>query len=77
VPHGTITAATGIGASVSIVVAGAIVVGAGYNAAFMSLGAIVGARFAPHLIAMQETAPAFGESDKYHSFARWSTWPPG
>ncbi len=46
----------GIGASVSNVVVGSIVVAAGYNAAFMSLGAIAGAGFALHLIAMPETA---------------------
>ncbi len=53
---GAITAATGIGAAVSNLVAGAIVVAAGYNAAFMSLGAIAGAALALYFIAMPETA---------------------
>jgi predicted MFS family arabinose efflux permease len=53
---GAVTAATGIGASVSNVVAGAIVVSAGYNAAFMSLGAIAGVGLVLYFIAMPETA---------------------
>ncbi|HTQ16196.1 MFS transporter [Mycobacterium sp.] len=53
---GAITAATGIGAAVSNLVAGSIVVAAGYNAAFMSLGAIAGAGLALYLFAMPETA---------------------
>ena len=74
---GAITAATGIGASVSNFVAGSIVVAAGYNIAFMSLGAIAGAGFALYLIAMPETRPDLGERDQYHSFARRSTPPSG
>jgi sugar phosphate permease len=52
-----VTAATGIGASVSNLVAGWIVVTAGYNAAFAFLGALAGAGFFLYLIAMPETAP--------------------
>jgi len=52
---GAITTAWGVGASLSNFVAGAIVVAAGYDAAFMSLGAIAGAGFALYLIAMPET----------------------
>lgn len=55
---GAVTAATGIGAAVSNLVAGSIVVEAGYHAAFASLGAIAAAGFAVYLIAMPETAPA-------------------
>ena len=55
---GAVTAATGLGASVSNFVAGAIVVAAGYNAAFAFLGAMAGAGFVLYLIAMPETAPA-------------------
>lgn len=51
------TAATGIGASVSNLVAGAIVVAAGYNAAFAFLGALAAAGFVLYLVAMPETAP--------------------
>jgi MFS family permease len=54
---GAITAATGIGASVSNYVAGAIVVAAGYNTAFLALGALAGAGFVLYLLAMPETAP--------------------
>ena len=54
---GAVTAATGIGASVSNLVAGSIVVAAGYNAAFAVLGALAGAGFVAYLIAMPETAP--------------------
>jgi hypothetical protein len=42
----------------------------------MSPGAIAAAGFAL-LVAMPESGPDFGESDQYHSFARWSTQPPG
>lgn len=55
---GAITAATGIGAAVSNLVAGSIVVAAGYNTAFASLGALAAAGFLLYLIAMPETAPA-------------------
>lgn len=54
---GAVTAATGIGASVSNLVAGSIVVAAGYNAAFASLGALAAAGFILYLFAMPETAP--------------------
>lgn len=53
---GAVTAATGIGAAVSNLVAGSIVVAAGYNAAFAFLGALAGAGFVLYLIAMPETA---------------------
>jgi MFS family permease len=52
---GAITAAWGVGASLSNFVAGGIVVAAGYGVAFMSLGAIAGAGFVLYLIAMPET----------------------
>jgi MFS family permease len=54
---GAITAATGTGAAVSNLVAGSIVVAAGYNAAFLFLGALAAAGFMLYLIAMPETAP--------------------
>ncbi|WP_156685972.1 MFS transporter [Mycobacterium sp. Marseille-P9652] len=53
---GAVTAATGIGAAVSNLVAGRIVVAAGYNAAFASLGAIAAAGLLLYLFAMPETA---------------------
>jgi MFS family permease len=54
---GAVTAATGIGASISNLVAGSIVVAAGYNVAFASLGAIAAGGFLLYLFAMPETAP--------------------
>jgi MFS family permease len=52
---GAVSAALGLGASVSNYVAGAIVVAAGYNVAFLTLGAVAGAGFALYLLAMPET----------------------
>jgi MFS family permease len=54
---GAITTASGTGAALSNFAAGWIVVVAGYNAAFMSLGALAGVGFILYLIAMPETAP--------------------
>jgi hypothetical protein len=54
---GAITAATGLGASVSNYVAGAIVVAANYNATFLALGAVAAAGFVLYLLAMPQTAP--------------------
>ncbi|QUR69860.1 MFS transporter [Mycobacterium spongiae] len=54
---GAVTTATGIGAALSNLVSGWVVVEAGYNVAFMSLGALAGAGFLLYLIAMPETAP--------------------
>ncbi|SPM35869.1 Predicted arabinose efflux permease, MFS family [Mycobacterium rhizamassiliense] len=54
---GAITAATGVGAAVSNYVAGAIVVAAGYDTAFLALGGLAGAGFMLYLLAMPETAP--------------------
>lgn len=53
---GAVTATWGVGAALSNVVAGSIVLAAGYNAAFMSLGAIAGVGLAVYLVAMPETA---------------------
>lgn len=55
---GAVTAATGVGAAVSNLVAGSIVVAAGYNVAFAFLGALAGAGFVLYLVAMPETAAA-------------------
>ncbi len=52
---GAIITAWGLGASLSNLVAGWIVVAFGYHAAFMSLGTIAGAGFVFYLIAMPET----------------------
>jgi MFS family permease len=57
---GAITAAWGVGASLSSFVTGWIVVAAGYGAAFISLGAIAGAGFALYLLAMPETVATAG-----------------
>jgi sugar phosphate permease len=45
------------GAALSNILAGWIVVAAGYHAAFMSLGAVAGVGLALYLIAMPETGP--------------------
>jgi MFS family permease len=55
VSQGAITTALGIGAALSTTVAGAIVVKAGYSAAFLTLAAIAGAGLALFWIAMPET----------------------
>lgn len=57
---GAITTAWGVGAALSNLVAGRIVVAAGYDVAFMALGAIAGAGFALYLVAMPETAATAG-----------------
>ncbi|OBI82316.1 MFS transporter [Mycobacterium sp. 1245805.9] len=54
---GAVTAATGVGAAVSNLVAGSIVVAAGYDAAFAFLGALAAAGLVLYLVAMPETAP--------------------
>jgi MFS family permease len=54
---GAVTAAWGVGAALSNILAGWIVVVAGYHAAFSSLGAIAGAGLALYLAAMPETGP--------------------
>lgn len=63
---GAVTAAWGVGASLSNVASGAIVVAAGYNAAFLSLGALAAAGFALYLIAMPETGPGARTGDRPH-----------
>jgi MFS family permease len=54
---GAVTAAWGVGAALSNILAGWIVVVAGYHAAFSSLGAIAGVGLALYLAAMPETGP--------------------
>ncbi len=56
VSQGAISTAQGIGAALSTVVAGLIVVHAGYGASFITLGAIALAGFLLYLLAMPETA---------------------
>jgi MFS family permease len=53
--QGAISTAQGIGASLSAAVAGAIVVAAGYGAAFWALAAVAAAGFALYALAMPET----------------------
>jgi MFS family permease len=60
---GAVTAVWGVGAALSNVVAGAIVVAAGYDAAFLSLGAVAAAGFMLYLVAMPETGPAATRDD--------------
>jgi hypothetical protein len=55
---GAIVTAWGLGASLSNVVAGWIVVVFGYHAAFISLGVIAAVGFALYLLAVPETRPA-------------------
>ncbi len=54
---GAVTTAWGVGAALSNIVAGWIVVVAGYHAAFISLGALAGAGLTLYLVAMPETGP--------------------
>jgi MFS family permease len=54
---GATTAAWGVGAALSNIVAGWIVVLSSYDVAFMSLGAIAGIGLALYLVGMPETAP--------------------
>ena len=54
---GAVTAAWGVGAALSNIVAGWIVVVASYDVAFGALGALAGAGLALYLTAMPETGP--------------------
>jgi MFS family permease len=54
---GAVTTAWGVGAALSNIIAGWIVVVAGYHAAFISLGALAGAGLTLYLVAMPETGP--------------------
>jgi MFS family permease len=54
---GAVTTAWGAGAALSNILAGWIVVVAGYHAAFSSLGALAGVGLALYLAAMPETGP--------------------
>jgi MFS family permease len=54
---GAVTTAWGVGAALSNIVAGWIVVVASYDVAFVSLGALAGAGLALYLVAMPETGP--------------------
>jgi MFS family permease len=54
---GAATAAWGVGAALSNIIAGGIVVAAGYDAAFMSLGVIAGLGLALFWMAVPETGP--------------------
>jgi hypothetical protein len=47
----------GVGAALSSIIAGAIVVAAGYAAAFISLGVVAAAGLALYAAAMPETGP--------------------
>jgi MFS family permease len=55
VSQGAVSTAQGIGASLSNTVAGYIIVGAGYSAAFLFLGGIAAAAFLLYFLAMPET----------------------
>ena len=55
VAQGAVATAQGIGASLSAVLAGVIIVGAGYSAAFLSLAAIAALGFGGYLLLMPET----------------------
>jgi len=54
---GAITTASGVGAALSNYASGWVVVVAGYNTAFVALGALAGAGFVLYLVAMPETVP--------------------
>jgi MFS family permease len=55
VSQGAVATAQGVGAALSATLAGSIVFGAGYSAAFPTLGAIAGLGFLGYLFAMPET----------------------
>lgn len=55
VSQGAIATAQGVGAALSATLAGSIVFGAGYSAAFLTLGAIAAVGFLGYLFAMPET----------------------
>jgi MFS family permease len=57
VSPGAVTTAWGVGAALSNILAGWIVVVAGYDVAFGSLGAIAGVGLVLYLAAMPETGP--------------------
>jgi MFS family permease len=70
VSQGAIATAQGTGAALSAAVAGAIVVGAGYSAAFLFLAAVAGAGFVLYLTAMPETrltGPKAQPTDRAHT----------
>ena len=55
VSQGVVATVQGLGAALSATLAGAIIVGAGYTAGFLTLAAIAGGGFALYLVAMPET----------------------
>jgi MFS family permease len=58
VSQGAVATAQGLGAALSASLAGAVVVGAGYPAAFLTLGGIAAVGFLGYLLLMPETRPA-------------------
>jgi MFS family permease len=64
---GAITTAWAVGAALSNFVAGAMVVTAGYDAAFLSLGGLAAAGFILYLIAMPETASSAADGRARHT----------
>lgn len=62
VSQGAVATAQGLGAALSASLAGSVVVGAGYSAAFLTLGGIAAAGFLGYLLAMPETRPAAGRA---------------
>ena len=58
VSQGAVATAQGLGAALSASLAGAVVVGAGYSAAFLTLGGIAAIGFLGYLLLMPETRPA-------------------
>jgi MFS family permease len=55
VSQGAVATAQGIGAALSATLAGTVVVGAGYSAAFLALGTVAGLGFLGYLLLMPET----------------------
>jgi len=55
VSQGVVATVQGLGAALSATLAGAIIVGAGYTAGFLTLAAIAGGGFVLYLVAMPET----------------------
>jgi MFS family permease len=58
VSQGAVATAQGLGAALSASLAGAIIVGVGYGASFLTLAGIATAGLALYALAMPETKPA-------------------
>ncbi len=72
--QGAVATAQGVGAALSASLAGAVILGAGYAAAFLVLAAIAAAGFLGYLVLMPETAVTRGSSRRSRSGPSRSGW---